>query len=235
LPDPIASGTLSPFLARAGEGSRRERDDAHQRGSILQPQQVPAAYWRGLERLELCASAARLCLATDLELRALGWAHESMIIQEWNSEVAWEQMHAGRLSGFALTVPTIGDPSLAPEGLHLLSMTSFRCNSTQAPLTESEADERSRLMLAQVEKLIPSISSHLALEALPKGYHLQPFGPIYGWAATPRQSGIRRLGQRTPISGLHLVGQWTRPGHGVIAVVLSGEAVTHRVLGTRKQ
>ncbi len=88
-------------------------------------------------------------------------------------------------------------------------------------------------MLAELEKVIPSISSHLSLQgsaAYPQGYRLQRFGPIFGWAPTPAQTGFRRLSRTTPIAGLYLVGHWTQPGHGVMVVALSGEAVARQVL-----
>ncbi len=130
---------------------------------LLDPQQVPAAYMRRLERMELCVSAASLCLATDLDLRALGWPHESVIATDWNSDRLWEQSQAGQIGWFALTVPTIGDPSLAPPGQHLVSMTSLPHNA-RLPLSEAETEQHSRLMLAELEKVIPSISSHLSLK-----------------------------------------------------------------------
>jgi prolycopene isomerase len=200
---------------------------------LLGPQQVSAAYLRRLERMELCTSGASLCLATNLDLRALGWPHESVIATDWNSDRVWEQTQSGQIGTFTLTVPTIGDPSLAPAGQHLVSMTSFGPDNARLPLSGAETDQRSRLMLAELEKVIPSISGHLSLKgngASTQGYWLQTFGPMFGWAPTPQQSGLRRLGQTTPIAGLYLVGQWTQPGHGVMVVVLSGEAVARQVL-----
>ena len=144
-------------------------------------------------------------------------------------EAAW----SGQIGTFTLTVPSIGDPSLAPAGQHLVSMTGFWRDNRRLPLSEAETEQRSSLMLAELEKVIPSISSHLSLKgtgASAQGYRLQTFGPMFGWAPSPKQSGLRRLDQSTPIAGLYLVGQWTQPGHGVIMVVLSGEQVARRVL-----
>jgi prolycopene isomerase len=183
--------------------------------------------------MELCASGASLCLTTDLDLRALGWPHESVISTDWNSDRVWELGRAGQIGCFALTVPTIGDPGLAPAGQHMVSMTGFLPDNARRPLSEAEAEQRARLMLAELEKVIPSIGSHLTMKdraGSPHGYRLQTFGPMYGWAPTLQQSGIRRLGRTTPIAGLYLAGQWTQPGHGVMLVVLSGEAVARRVL-----
>jgi prolycopene isomerase len=47
-------------------------------------------------------------------------------------------------------------------------------------------------------------------------------GAIYGWELLPAQVGPARLGPRTPVGGLYLVGHWTQPGGGIYGVVSSG-------------
>jgi phytoene dehydrogenase-like protein len=63
------------------------------------------------------------------------------------------------------------------------------------------------------------------------GSRLRSVGPIYGWATTPDQMGVRRLPQETPLAGLFLVGHWTQPAHGLWTVMLSGIRASRLVLG----
>jgi hypothetical protein len=56
-------------------------------------------------------------------------------------------------------------------------------------------------------------------------------GPIYGWATTPGQIGVRRLPRETPVAGLFLAGHWTQPAHGLVPVMMSGIRVARIVLG----
>ena len=57
-------------------------------------------------------------------------------------------------------------------------------------------------------------------------------GAMSGWAATPNQSGSRRLSMRTPIEGLYLSGHWTQPGQGVLRAHVTGFWAAHLVLET---
>jgi phytoene dehydrogenase-like protein len=63
------------------------------------------------------------------------------------------------------------------------------------------------------------------------GSRLRLVGPIYGWATTPRQIGVRRLPQETPVVGLFLAGHWAQPAHGLVPVMMSGIRVARIVLG----
>jgi prolycopene isomerase len=53
-------------------------------------------------------------------------------------------------------------------------------------------------------------------------------GAIYGWDAAPK-SITQRLNMETPVPGLFLSGHWTRPGGGVLAVIISGQMAAKRV------
>jgi phytoene dehydrogenase-like protein len=55
-------------------------------------------------------------------------------------------------------------------------------------------------------------------------------GSIYGWTATTKQFGPQRLSPETPVKGLYLVGQWTRPGPGVSMVAQSGRLISKMIL-----
>ncbi|MEO6212042.1 MAG: NAD(P)/FAD-dependent oxidoreductase [Vicinamibacterales bacterium] len=128
-----------------------------------------------------------------------------------------------------VTVPTIGDPSLAPPGKHVLSAhVQFVPHQLARP--ESWDTARDRLLgivLATLEKFAPGISASVeASDVLtPQDleqrygisggqiYHGEPaldqlftMRPVLGWAR-----------YRTPIDGLFLCGSGTHPGGGITA------------------
>lgn len=83
------------------------------------------------------------------------------------------------------------------------------------------------------ERQLPALKDHLVLNgssAAPDGYIPRLYEPIYGWAAAPRYTGLRRLSPNTPMQGLVLTGQWTRPGQGTIGVILSGRETARNLL-----
>lgn len=97
-------------------------------------------------------------------------------------------------------------------------------------------DELADRMLALAEGVLPGLREHLTFveESSPvtgPRSRLDRMGPIYGWAVSPGQSGVRRLPQKTPLGGLLLAGHWTQPGHGISFVVASGVAAARLALG----
>jgi prolycopene isomerase len=206
-------------------------DCRHAFSELLEPAQLPDRYRTGVGRLEPSIQAVDVSLVTDLDLPALGFGFETLVFDSWNMQEVWDATFSGNVGIFTLTVTTAVDPSLAPTGYHLVSSAC----GLPGDLKPSPEDTRSRgaRLFGEIKKNVPGLADHLALARLggpPEGYIVQRFGPIYGWAATPRQIGMGRLGPRTPIRGLHLVGHWTQPGHGVLTAVLSGLNAAQRLL-----
>jgi prolycopene isomerase len=198
---------------------------------MLEPGSLPARYRTKLGRMEPSLQAVDASLVTDLDLPALGFGFETLIFDSWNVEEVWNNMSSGNIGIFTLTVTSAADPSLAPPGYHLVSSACGLPGDIK-PSPEAIKSQGARL-LTEIKKHVPGLADHLTLakqDGLPDGSIIQEFGPIYGWAATPRQIGMGRLGPRTPVRGLHLVGHWTQPGHGVLTVVLSGMKAARRLL-----
>jgi len=194
---------------------------------LVDPGSVPDRYRARAARLEPSIRAVNVSLVTDLDLPALGFGFETLVFESWDMEEVNDRIFAGGIGIFTLTVATVADPSLAPPGWHLVSSAAALPGDVK-PSREAIKRQGARL-LEEIVKHLPGLLDHLVLSR-PGGYITQEFGPIYGWAATPRQIGMGRLGPRTPIRGLHLVGHWTRPGHGVLTVVLSGMQAARRLL-----
>jgi prolycopene isomerase len=79
----------------------------------------------------------------------------------------------------------------------------------------------------RAEKYLPGLSKYIEVieAATPRTmsrFSASPEGAIYGFAQTPKQSGINRLSQETKVKGLFLTGAWTRPGGGIHACFISG-------------
>jgi prolycopene isomerase len=198
---------------------------------LLDPASLPDRYRRSLERMELSIQAVDVSLVTDLDLPALGYGFETLVFDRWDAEEVWNATPTGKIGTFTLTVTTAADPSLAPPGYHLVS-SICGLPGDMKPSPEAVKSWGARL-LAEITKHVPGLKDHLTLAGSggpPEGYITQEFGPIYGWAGTPRQTGQGRLSPRTPVRGLHLVGQWTQPGYGVLPVVLSGMRAARRLL-----
>jgi prolycopene isomerase len=191
---------------------------------------VPDRYRNRLGRLEPSIRAVNVSLVTDLDLLALGFGFETLVFDSWDMEEVFDRAASGGGIGiFTLTVTTAGDPALAPPGWHLVSSATGLPGDVKP--SAGAVKDRGGQLLAEILKHIPGLADRLVLSRQ-GGYITQEFGPIYGWAASPRQIGMGRLGPRTPVRGLRLVGHWAQPAHGVLTVVLSGMQAARKILGT---
>jgi prolycopene isomerase len=198
---------------------------------------LPPRYLRGMRRAKPSLSAFVVYAATDMDLTAAGVCHESFQFPSHDHDRAFATTMAGSPEWLSMTVPTLLDSSLAPEGQHAVVLT------TLMPYEASEnwRTEKKRgveRMIAQVEARVPGFASRVrfAEGGTPRTmerYTRNTAGAIYGWELTPAQVGPGRLSDLTPIAGLHLAGHWTRPGGGIYGVVLSGIDTATRVLGMK--
>jgi prolycopene isomerase len=201
---------------------------------LLGPDEVPPRYLRRLRRMEPSPFALALYAATDLDPRALGAEHDTTLCTGWDHDRAYAGALAGEVTDLSILVPTLKDPALAPPGQHLVILKAAA--PAHAGQEGAGHDELADRMLALAEVVLPGLREHLTFveESSPvtgPRSRLDRMGPIYGWAVSPGQSGVRRLPQKTPLRGLLLAGHWTQPGHGISFVVASGVAAARLALG----
>ncbi|MGE5180433.1 MAG: phytoene desaturase family protein [Acidobacteriota bacterium] len=193
--------------------------------TLLGPEIVPRRSLDHLRRLRVGLPVLALYTATDLDVRALGAEHDTTLFTGWDHDQCYASVARGELALLSILIPTLKDPSLAPAGQHLVILKSI------APPRQTDERVRADQMLELAERVLPGLRQHLVFvddSAGPSKLH--HLGPYAGWAMTADQAGLHRLPQKTPVHGLWLVGQWTRPGHGILPVVTSGIAAARLVL-----
>lgn len=201
-------------------------DARHTFEDLVGLEHLPAKYLRRFRRLKPSLSAVVVFSATRSDMRALGASHETFVNKHWDPEEAYRDIMEGRPGGMWITVPTITDPSLAPDGEHLVIATSMAPYDVGAPWSEQK-ERYQEAMLADVEALFPGYRdgiTHLEVatpETFARFARLSE-GGIYGWANTPHQAGTRRPNRKTPIEGLYLAGHWSQPGSGTPRAMFSG-------------
>jgi prolycopene isomerase len=194
-----------------------------------------ARYRRPLARLAPSISAFVTYLATDLDLAGLGASHETFVYQDFDHEAAFAATLAGRPDWWTATVPTLADPSLAPAGVHLMTLTTLVPYGA-AKSWRAEKPARVDAMIAQAAKRFPGLRESVlfAEGGSPRTmerYTRNSDGALYGWALAPEQIGPGRPTNETPLPGLWLAGHWAQPGGGVYGVVTSGVNAARGVLG----
>jgi len=199
-------------------------------GKLLLPTERPPAYLRHLEQMQLSAYGIHLSLVTDLDLPALGFDYETLVVKDQVENISIPQVTDSQIKTFSLTVMDAADPGLASPGEHVVSLYKF----LDAPFNPADLPHVAADLLASADQHVPGLSGRLLLPRTPQttdGFRSELVEAVYGWKSIPQQSALRRLGQRTPLRGLTLAGQWTRPAQGATGVILSGMTAARSLLG----
>ncbi|KAF8403414.1 hypothetical protein HHK36_011517 [Tetracentron sinense] len=138
-----------------------------------------------------------------------------------------------------LSIPTVLDSSLAPEGRHILHIFTTSCIEDWQGLAQKDYEAKKELVADEIigrleKKLFPGLKSSIVFKEVgtPKTHRrfLARDNGTYG--PMPRRIPKGLLGMpfnTTAIDGLYCVGDSCFPGQGVIAVAFSGVMCAHRV------
>ncbi len=191
-----------------------------------------------IKGLQYSLSCFILYIATDLDLRAIGLPYFSYLRFLQDLEEEHQMLCRGEVPKnptLVVSIPTLLDPSLAPQGQHLLKVLvtvpyGYRetWGSGNAEKYHQIKEEFSQEMIDLLElKLIPYLRKHILFYEAATPLTLERYtgnerGAMYGLAAIPQQMGPWRPPQRAPFPGLFQVGHYTRPSHGIVGASLSG-------------
>jgi len=201
---------------------------------LLSAADVPRRLLRRLCRREISPSTVSIHIGTDLDAHALDAHHETVLARTWDIERIRADGLGGRLTGAFVVIPSLTDPSLAPEGEHVVMIQATA--PRESGETSSDQGSVADALLGFGEDVLPGLRQHLTcVEAgssdttftYPRVHRL---GPCYGWSTSPANTGPRRLAPVTPIEGLLLAGHWTQPGYGMFVVMESGIQAARLVL-----
>lgn len=150
---------------------------------------------------------------------------------------SWDEMESEQGVAF-VSMPTLLDPSLAPEGHHIVH--AFTPSSMQAwqdlnPATytskkQADADR----LIKKLEKILPGLSQAIVHREVgtPRSHRrfLGRFQGSYGPIPSSRLPGLLTMPfNRTGLKGLYCVGDSCFPGQGLNAVAFSGFACSHLI------
>ena len=201
---------------------------------------------RKMERFEYSLSSFILYAATDLNLGEMGLPYFTYLRSLSDLEEEYRMMQRGEIPKnptLIVSIPTLLDPSLAPNGQHLLKVLVVapyhyqeRWGVTSPETYRRVKEEFFQKVLLQLEsKLIPGLKDHLLFYEAATPLTLERYtgneqGAMYGLASTPEQIGHLRPSHQTSIPGLFRVGHYTRPSHGIVGASLSGLFAARSIL-----
>ncbi|MBM4339316.1 MAG: NAD(P)/FAD-dependent oxidoreductase [Deltaproteobacteria bacterium] len=214
------------------------------------PQESRNPVARKMERFEYSLSCFILYLTTDLNLRERGLPYFTYLRSLSDLEEEYQIMQRGEIPKnptLIVSIPTLMDPSLAPEGQHIVKVLVVapyhyqeRWGAGDSKTYRRIKEEFSRKILQQLEsKLIPGLRDHLLFSEAATPLTLERYtgneqGAMYGLASTPGQIGNFRPPHQASIPGLFQVGHYTRPSHGIVGASLSGLFAARAILQKSK-
>ncbi|MBA0792748.1 hypothetical protein Gohar_017220, partial [Gossypium harknessii] len=138
-----------------------------------------------------------------------------------------------------LSIPTVLDSSLAPNGRHILHIFTTSPLEDWEGLPPKDYEAKKELIADEIigrleKKLFPGLKSSIVFKEVgtPKTHRRYLARDMGTYGPMPRQIPKGLLGMpfnTTGISGLYCVGDSCFPGQGVIAVAFSGVMCAHRV------
>ena len=199
---------------------------------------TPVNYLKKLHSMEISMSVFVVYIATDIDRDSLKKSHEIFIYENYDHQASYDASMENRITWFSATVLTNSDPSLAPDGTHLIML------STLLPYSSTNWREQKynfqQQLLDKAEQYFPGLSDHLLFveSGTPRTmqrYTLNHQGSAYGWNPSPSQTGPSRPAVKSPIPGLYLASHWTQPGGGVNGVSIAGVMAAQSILGIKTQ
>lgn len=203
------------------------------------PKLLPPAYQvqdiqEGAARTPPCRSFMHLHIGFD----ATGLDNDLIIHHVWVGD--WSKGVDAEQNMVLVSIPSVLDPSLAPEGkhtLHAYTPGNEPQEMWEAVRGDKEAyeklkEERSRVLWQAVEKVIPDIHDRIEISMvgtpLTHEKFLRRYRGTYGPAIIAGE--MQFPGHTTSIKGLYRCGDSTFPGIGVPAAAASGQIVANSIV-----
>ena len=192
---------------------------------------TPAAEATWRRRYQPSSSFLSLHLGVRADVIPEGLHCHHLLLENWN-ELESEQ------GVIFVSIPSLLDPSLAPEGRHIVhtfTMSEISAWSGLSPTqykAKKEAD--AARLIERLEALLPGLSAAVELREVgtPRTHRrfLGRMGGSYGPIPSVRLPGLLPMPfNRTGLKGLYCVGDSCFPGQGLNAVAFSGYACSHRI------
>ncbi|MBN1279933.1 MAG: NAD(P)/FAD-dependent oxidoreductase [Chlorobium sp.] len=187
---------------------------------------IPGSRYRVSEdRFLRAPSWFQMFLGIDARVIPAGFNVHHILVDDWKTYDS--------LGGtIYFSAPTILDPSLAPQGKHIIhafvtsETTEWECHVRGSAAYRDAKQRYADSLISRTEKILPGLAEAVELKILatPQTHerYLHRHKGSYGALLKPGQNILQKPQNRTPVRNLFATGDSTFPGQGVIAVTYSG-------------
>jgi carotene isomerase len=186
---------------------------------LLRPQDLPASY----RQVALATPAVDSFMHLHLGIQATGLENltgHHVVVHNSNQDITVPG------NTCMISIPTVWDSTLAPEGHHVVHAYTLEPFATwqRNDGYEDKKRQKAENLYRALERIIPDIRQRVVLELigtpLTHAHYLRRYQGTYGPAIAAGEGMFPNT--QTPIKNLYLVGDSTMPGIGVPAVAASG-------------
>ncbi|PSF36630.1 carotene isomerase [Aphanothece hegewaldii CCALA 016] len=198
---------------------------------LLSPEKMPPKEKRWQKRYQKSPSFLSLHLGVKAEVLPPTTECHHILLEDWDN------MESEQGTIF-VSIPTLLDPSLAPEGHHIIHTFTPSWIDYWKELSPKEYEEKKEMaanrLINRLEKIFPGLINGLDYQEVgtPRTHRrfLGRSDGTYGPIPRYKLPGLLTMPfNQTAISGLYCVGDSTFPGQGLNAVAFSGFACGHRI------
>ena len=199
--------------------------------TLVNQEHTPSAETTWRRRYQPSSSFLSVHLGVKAEVVPDGFHCHHLLLENWDDLEAEQGV-------IFVSIPTLLDPSLAPEGRHIVH--TFTMSDIQhwdglktKEYRAKKQHDASRLV-ERLESILPGLSEAIELQEVgtPRTHRrfLGRMGGSYGPIPAGRLPGLLPMPfNRTGLNGLYCVGDSCFPGQGLNAVAFSGYACSHRI------
>ncbi len=176
------------------------------------------------ETPSICAIYIAANIKTEYLSSKVGWHYKSYNINKDLDKCIF------------ISSPSLYDSSASSDGSHVIEamkLCPYLCTNPKSYYKYKQG--LNSIMLDEVISIIPKIKNNIIVQesATPNTMYRYTFnkrGSVYGWASTPQQYKRNEIISKLCEPNLFLVGHWTNPGGGIVAVALSGYNAARNII-----
>lgn len=222
----LADGTILTAKTVVSNATRWDTFD-----HLLKHKPLPNPETRWRQRYQQSPSFLSLHLGVKSEAIAPHSACHHILLEDWQD---MEKPHGT----IFVSIPTLLDPSLAPDGHHIVHAFSPSWLRDWQNLTKTEYEQQKEAeafrLIQRLEQILPTLEANLDyMEVGTPRSHRRFLGRMDGtYGPIPQRKLMGLLGMpfnSTAIANLYCVGDSTFPAQGLNAVAFSGFACAHLI------
>ena len=203
----------------------------NQNGSLIEKKYVPKSEYKWSDRYKPSSSFVSIHLGINKEIIKDNFNCHHIIVEKW------EELENEKGVIF-ISIPTLLDASLAPEGRHIIHAFTPSSISEWQNLSRKEYLEKKEeyflFVMRKINKIIPNIINNIDHKEIgtPRTHKkfLNRFEGSYGPIPKRKLLGLLPMPfNTTKINNLYCVGDSCFPGQGLNAVAFSGYACAHKI------